>query len=63
MMCGRMVLGKIIGMIGVARVPENVELALACAVTNPIKMHVNGLGEFLLDCVIDDAICSAVIGL
>jgi len=46
-----------------ARVPENVELALACVVTNPIKMHVDGLGEFLLDCVIDDATCSAVISL
>jgi len=61
MMCGRMVFGEITGAIGFARAPENVELALVCAVTNPIKMHVNGLGAFLLDCVIDDATCSAVI--
>jgi len=63
MMYSRMVLGEIIGVICVARALENVELALVCAVMNPIKMHVNGLGVFLLDCVIDDAICSAVISL
>jgi len=67
-MCGRMVFGEIICMIGVARAPENVELALACVVMNPIKMHVNGLGAFMLDCVIDDAyavlllVCRGVAG-
>jgi len=63
MMFGRMVFGKIIGMIGVTRAPEDVELTLSGAATNPIKSHVNGLGALLLDSVIDDAACSAVVHL
>ena len=61
MMFGRMVFGKIIGAIGVTRVPEDVELTLTGAIMNPIKLHVNGLGVLLLDGVIDDAACSAVV--
>jgi len=63
MMFGRMVFGKIIGAIGVTRAPEDVELTLTGAVTNPIKSHVDGLGALLFDGVIDDAACSAVVHL
>jgi len=42
-------------------VPENVEFSLLHVVTNPIKMHIDGLGVLLFDGVIDDAACSAVI--
>ncbi len=42
---------------------KNVELALACLITNPIELHINHFGAFLLDGVIDDATCSAVIHL
>ncbi len=44
-----------------ARMPENVELSLPGVVTNPIKVHINGLGAFLFDHVIDDATCCTVI--
>ena len=62
-MFGRMVFGKIIGVIGVTRAPEDVELPLMSAVTNPIKPHVDGLRPLLLDSVIDDAACSALVRL
>jgi hypothetical protein len=26
---------------------------------DPIEYHVHGIGEFLLDCVVDDSICSS----
>ena len=63
MMFGRMVFGKVIGAIGVTRAPEDVELPLTSAVTNPIKPHVDGLRPLLFDGVIDDAACSAVVRL
>ena len=63
MMFGRMVFGKIIGAVCVAGAPEDVELPLTRAVTNPIKSHVNGFRSLLFDSVIDDAACSAVVRL
>ena len=63
MMFGQMVFGKIIGAVCVAGAPEDVELPLTRAVTNPVKPHVNGFRPLLFDGVIDDAACSAVVRL
>ncbi len=60
---GLMMFGEIISMIGVASVPKNVKLSLACLVMNPIKMHANCLGAFLFHSVIDDAACHTVVSL
>ena len=49
MVGGGMMLGKIIGTIGFAFIPENLELALADAIADPIKAHIDGFGSFLLD--------------
>ena len=52
---------KIIGFVQGAGFPINVELALADAVANPVKAHIDGLGAFLFDSVIGNASCSAVV--
>jgi len=54
-MRGWMVLGEIIGTVGSTRAPVDVKLTLFLAVTEPIEAHVNCLGSFLFDRVIDDA--------
>jgi len=58
-----MVLGKIVGMVGCARAPIDVELTLFLAVTEPIETHVNGLGAFLFDRVVDDSAGGVIVGL
>ena len=63
MMGGRMVFGEVIGMIGAAGTPKNVELALADPVADPIKMHVDGFGPLLFHGVIGNAAGGAVVGL
>jgi len=37
------------------------KLSLSYAITDPIKMHVNGFGAFLFDSVIGDATGHAVV--
>ena len=64
-MQGRVMLGKIVGPVCIARPPENMEVALAFVITEPVKMHVHSLGVFLFDCVIDDpagGVCKGVAG-
>jgi len=63
MMAGGMVFGEVIGMIGAAGTPKNVELALADPVVNPIKSHVDGFGPLLFHGVIGNAAGGAVVGL
>ena len=63
MMGGGMVFGEVIGTVGVARAPKDVKLALADPVTDPIKMHVNGLGPLLFHGVIGNAAGGAVVSL
>lgn len=58
-----MMLGEIIGTVGFARFPENMELALADSVPYPIKAHVNSFGTLLFDSVISNASGSGVISL
>jgi len=63
MMGGGMVFGEVISMVGAARAPKNVELALADPGVDPIKMHVNGFGLLLFHGVIGNAAGGAVVSL
>ena len=58
-----MVFGEVISVIEAAFSPKYMELALADAVADPVKTHVNCLGPFLLDSVIGDASSSAIVSL
>ena len=58
-----MVFGKIIGAVGVARLPKDVKLSLSDTIPDPIEAHVDGFRLFLFDGVIGDAASSAVVGL
>jgi len=58
-----MVLGEVIHLVGVTWLPKDVVLTLAGPVTDLIKMHVNGLGAFLLDVVIGNASGCGIVGL
>ncbi len=56
MMCHWVVLGKMIGLVGIARVPKYMILSLTDPpIVDPIKPHVNGSGTFLCDVVIGNA--------
>jgi hypothetical protein len=54
MVCGWMMLSKIVGPIGNTAAPMDVELTLAHAIANPIETHVNSFGAFLFDRVVGD---------
>lgn len=56
-------LRKIVGMIGGAGLPVNLELVLGNTVADPVKSHVKCLGPFLLDCGVGDAGCCGIVGL
>ncbi len=58
-----MVLGEVVSLVSGSRFPEDVELFIANAMTNPIEAHVNGLRVFQLNRVIGDACGSAIVGL
>jgi len=58
-----MVFGKIIGMVGTARSPKNVKLALLDMILDPIKMHVDGFGLLLFHGVIGNAAGGTVVSL
>ena len=58
-----MVFGEIIGAVKSAFFPVYKKLSLANAIVNPIEMHVDGFGSFLLDGVIGNAVGGTVIGL
>ena len=50
----RMMFGEAITAIGLARVPMDIELFLADAITDPAAAHVNGLGVCLLASLVDN---------
>ena len=54
--------GEVIGAIEFAFAPDNVELALADSVANPVKTHVHGFGALLFDGIVGDASGGAVVG-
>ena len=55
-----MMLGVVFTNVGDIRLPVDEELALACAITYPIKAHVNHFRSFFLDGVVGEAICGIV---
>jgi hypothetical protein len=57
------VLGEIIRAIVYSFLPKDEELSLSYAVTDPIKAHIDCFGSLLLDAVICNTSCCAVIGL
>ncbi len=57
------VLGEVIGFVGSTQSPKDVILALVDTITDPIELHVNGLGPFLFDVVIGNAGGSGVVSL
>jgi len=55
--------GEIVSPVGIARLPENMKLALAIAITEPVESYVHSLGAFLFDHVIDDPTGGVVVSL
>ena len=62
MVLGGMMFGVIVGLVALARPPDDMKLFLSDAITNPIVAHIHSLGAFLLDRVVSNAGSSAVIG-
>ena len=58
-----MVLGNVVSDVVRSRAPIDDELALADAVADPVKTHVNGLGSLLFDLTVGKADGSLVINL
>ena len=58
-----MVLGEVVGQIPCPCIPIELELSLLDTVSEPVEAHVHGLGAFLFDGVIQDAITCCIIGL
>ena len=61
MMCCRMMFCKIVGFVETAFSPKDMKLTLADAVTDPIKSHVDGFRAFLLNGVVGNSRCCAVV--
>ena len=49
------VFSKVVGKIFSPRFPEDVKNVVVCLVLHPIKPHIDCFGEFLFDCIVDDA--------
>lgn len=62
MMLAGMMLGVIVGFVGTADLPSNLETVLADLVTDPEKTHVHCFGSFLFDAVVRDANRGFVVG-
>lgn len=58
----RVMFREIVSFVETAAFPIDIKLALADAITNPIKVHVNSLGALLLDGGVCDARSSTVVG-
>lgn len=58
-----MMLGEIIGEVVLTLRPGDYEVALSNAITDPVEMHVHGLGALLLDSVIGKAGSCIVVSL
>jgi hypothetical protein len=56
-----MMFSEIIYQIGVTWRPPNVKLFLFYSVFDPVEPHIHSFGSFLLDGVVDNAICCGVI--
>ena len=63
MMCGWVMLGKIVCLVVFPRSPVNVKLTLTNSVANPVEAHVNSFRALLLDAVIGNPSSRAVVRL
>ena len=54
-------LSEIIGSVGFAGPPIDLELSLADTVTDPIKAHIHGFGSFLLDGLVGNPVANFVV--
>jgi hypothetical protein len=54
-------IGEMVTPIGVTGRPTYIELVLFNPVLDPVELHVHDFGAFLVDCVIDDSVCSGVV--
>jgi hypothetical protein len=52
---------EIISQIGVTWCPPNIKLFLFYSVFDPVELHIHSFGSFLLDGVVDNAICGGVL--
>ena len=55
--------GEVISKIVRTTVPMNDEVAFGNAITNPVKMHIHGLGATLLDRVIGNTSSASIVSL
>ena len=62
MMSCRVMFSEIVRPVELSALPIDVKLVLANAVPYPVEAHVDGLGSFLLYCVIGDAGGRGVVG-
>ena len=58
-----MILGVVVAKVSDTRLPVDEELSLACAITCPIKAHVDRFQTFLLDGVAGEAVGGRVVDL
>jgi len=63
MMGGWVMFGKVVCLVGGAWAPKNMILPLLLAITEPVKLHMHGLGAFVLDSVIGNITGSVVVSL
>ena len=59
--CGWMVLSKVICQVFLSAVPADIELSLLDSVYEPVESHINCLTSILFEDAIDDAIGSVVV--
>jgi hypothetical protein len=62
MVPGRMMLCKVVCLVGGSVPPVDVKLSLADLVTDPVVSHIHGFGSFLFNHVIGDAGGGTVVG-
>ena len=58
-----MVLGKVIRLVGRARLPVDSEFALLDSISDPVEPHVHGFRALRLDSFVGDAFGGGVVGL
>ena len=58
-----MVLGKVVRLVGRARLPVYSELALLDSISDPVESHIHRFGAFCLNGFVGDTLSCGVVGL
>ena len=58
-----MMIGVVVTKVGDTRLPVDKELALACTIADPVKVHVNSFRPFFLDGVVGKSVGGGVVDL